>query len=172
MSPALTAPHTPMTMTSLAPRSADPNPFETTLKQDEGRSTGTIPLPEQMREVKLLDESAGPVATIFNNVLRYIDGNLLDLLRTSEEIRERNEAKGSKTRDDDAEYEAEDTDSETAEKALGPEANFEFMANSVWTPVAESILSELGGVLFAAGRVAELHQVSRVGPRRSIQIVH
>ena len=158
------APHTPMTMTSLAPKSADANPFETTLRQDDVGPTDTFPLPNEMLEARLLDESVGPIATIFNNVLRYVDGNLLELLKLGEKIRERNQGKGSKARGDDPESDAEDDSSEVAERPAGPEANFEFMANSIWTPVAELVMAELGGVLFAAGRVTELHQVSQDTP--------
>lgn len=168
MSPAMTAPRTPMTMTSLAPKSADTNPFETTLRQGQIGPTETSWSSRQMREAKLLDESAGPIATIFNNVLRYIDSNLLDLLKSGEKIMEKNRTRGAKPRGDDPESDLEEGASEAAEEIADPEANFEFMANSIWTPVAETIMAELGGVLFAAGRVAELHQVSKRYSRRTL----
>lgn len=115
-----------------------------------------------MREAKLLDETDNPIAIILNNVLKYVDGNLLDLLMLGERVREKKQSKSKIPRSKDFETESENEDglSQADENNDDPESTFEFMANSIWTPVAELIISELGGVLFANGRVTELHQVS------------
>jgi hypothetical protein len=159
MSPALMTPHTPVTMSSLVLKSADANPFEATLEQDgdETPVTGS-----RLKEARLVDESSGPVAAIFNNVLRYIDGSLLDLLQLGERIREKQQSRSKvpTSRDLDKESEHGEVASPMDDAPRPTESSFEFMANSIWTPVAERIMSELGGVLFANGRVTELHQVS------------
>jgi hypothetical protein len=166
MSPALMTPHTPMTMTSMMTKSTDANPFEASLSPKDGGA------PNRMREAKLLDEADNPVAIILNNVLRYVDGNLLDLLTLGERIREKKQSKSKIPRSKEFETDSENGDGlSQADENDGaePESTFEFMANSIWTPVAELIISELGGVLFANGRVAELHQVS--GTRNAIVLV-
>ena len=38
---------------------------------------------------------------------------------------------------------------------------FEFFGNVVWKEIGERLMDEMGSVIFAAGRPAELHQVSR-----------
>ena len=140
-------------------KSTDANPFEASLSPKDGGA------PSRMREAKLLDEADNPIAIILNNVLRYVDGNLLDLIMLSERIREKRQSKSKTLRSKEFETDSEAGDGQSqADENDGaePESTFEFMANSMWTPVAELIISELGGVLFANGRVAELHQVGGI----------
>jgi hypothetical protein len=153
MSPALATPHTPMTMSSLVPGS---NIFESTLSATKSSFTEN----SELREAQLLDESTGSIALIFNNILMYIDRELLDLLHIGEEIRQKRKLKSLRSKSDHLEPSANGDEPILEEISISDsEASFEFMANAIWVPIGERIMEELGGVLFAAGRVTELHQV-------------
>ena len=173
-------PHTPMGLTSTVPDTSattlEKNPFEASLSSSDSKQKH---VDRPLRQAKLLDEGLGPIAIIYYNVLRYIDCQLLDLITAGERVRdkktEHHQTPGD-AQDGEEGSSVQGDDVESAET----EAQFEFMANCIWKPIAKLVMGELGSVLFAAGRVAELHQVSlsfrtafNYGPRvQDYQIKH
>lgn len=150
LSPAVVAPATPLTLTSATSPSAatattsTSNVFEMTLQATEEEAEDS--------ELELLDESQGAIPVMLNGVLRYIEKNYLEFLRLAEKLRDKQGKKGVNGN-------AEEGGIDSTVNETEGEKNFEFMANSIWVEVGEKIMEEIGGVLFAAGRVSELHKV-------------
>lgn len=88
-----------------------------------------------------------PLALVFNRLLREVDGGECKVvLDIAEKLRQAGgEKKGH---------------GHGREDGVVDEKRFEFFGNVVWREIGERLMDELGSVIFAAGRPAELHQVS------------
>jgi hypothetical protein len=92
-----------------------------------------------------LEETDNPLAALYNRLLKLVRDQYLDLLEVAD---------GLKTHRPHA------TTAGIASTKVSENSRFEFLANVIWTEVAERIVAEIGSVVFAAGRVAELHKVT------------
>lgn len=165
----------------------DVNVFESTLSlsNSEGTAaTGTSskvssdvedPRISEGPKISYLPESGpgGNLGAIYNALLRYIEYELRPVIDTANILRQR--TKTSRHGKLDFAMPSEVVESArsatpSAEAADLPKLddlslndnsdNFEFVGRVIWVEIGERILSEIGNAVFAAGRVAELHQVS------------
>lgn len=122
-------------MAPVTPVTAQPNVFETTLSTT---STDVTQFPSEKSDY--LDETDNPLAALYNRLLSFVATQYLDLLEIADKL------KSHRPRVD-------------ATSDIDQGERFEFLANVLWTEIAERIGAEIGSVVFAAGRVGELHKV-------------
>jgi len=103
-----------------------------TIKEEEERPQGH------------LEELDNPLAALYNRLLKLVQTEYLDLLDVASSLK----TQRSRAAVPDAPL------TRTSENN-----RFEFLANVIWAEVADRIVAEIGSVVFAAGRVAELHKV-------------
>ncbi|KAJ9114193.1 hypothetical protein QFC20_001709 [Naganishia adeliensis] len=124
-------------------------------------------------QITYLPESGpgGNLGAIYNALLRYIQLDLWPLVDAANTLR--GQTKPHRHRNHDfgmtsellgspgsATPTMEPAELSKAEESTGEseEDGFEFMSRVIWTEIGERILSEIGNLVFAAGRVSELHQ--------------
>ena len=84
------------------------------------------------------------LAKVYNQLLRFVDRDLFKVMTIAETISQKGNRNGAadKKTDDSKEWEG-----------------FEIMANVIWAAFGRSIMDELGGVVFAAGKPDEFRKV-------------
>lgn len=118
------------------------------LKQD--------PLTLKMLQVQLLDESLGPLASLYNQILKFVERDLKKLAESAEAICVKSGSR--KPRIPPLTCSANTQDPE-------PRKGFEIMANVVWAEIAQAIMGELSSIVFAAGKTDEFRKVILIASR-------
>jgi len=93
-----------------------------------------------------------PLALVYNRLLQEVEsGECKIVLDVAEKLRR----SGGGDREGDG---------GEGDVGGGEKQRFEFFGNVVWKEIGERLMDELGSVIFAAGRPAELHQVRGLPP--------
>lgn len=108
------------------------------------------PLTVKMLQVQLLDESLGPLASLYNQILKFVERDLKKLAESAEAICVKSGSRKPLIL-------PQTMSLDTQEK--GPRKGFEIMANVVWAEIGQAIIGELGSVVFAAGKTDEFRKV-------------
>lgn len=164
----------------------DVNVFESTLSLPNNggiAATGTSKVPSDVEDSRILDGpkisyvpesgTGGNLGAIYNALLRYIEYELRPVIDAANILRQRTKTSRHGKLDFAIPSEVVGTAGSatpSAEAADLPKVddlslndnsdNFEFVGRVIWVEIGERILSEIGNAVFAAGRVAQLHQVS------------
>lgn len=108
------------------------------------------PLVFKMLQVQLLDESLGPLASLYNQILKFVERDLKKLAEFAEATCLKS---GSRKPRILSLVDSQNTRDQEHRKG------FEIMANVVWAEIGQAIMSELGSVVFAAGKTDEFLKV-------------
>ena len=100
-----------------------------------------------MLQVQLLDESLGPLAFLYNQIIKFVERDLKKLAEFAEAICVKSGSRKPRI--------LPHSSSSTQE----PRKGFEIMANVVWAETGQAIMDELGSVVFAAGKTDEFRKV-------------
>ena len=103
-----------------------------------------------MLQVQLLDESLGPLASLYNQILKFVERDLKKLAEFAEATCLKS---GSRKPRILSLVDSQNTRDQEHRKG------FEIMANVVWAEIGQAIMSELGSVVFAAGKTDEFLKV-------------
>lgn len=165
-SPGLATPITPTTG-----RNTQPNVFDMALQQAQGETGAGEAIRAEAEEAddanaegeadaEWLDEQGNPLARMLNRVLGLLRGRYLSVLLIADALKAGKAcAAGTGAGElDTAGMMAAHADGTGDEE--DPAGRFQFLANVYWVEIADRVVSEIGSVLFAAGRVSELHRVS------------
>ena len=155
---ALNVPHSPLipqTPITMGPRSPVPphtasfaprtpyTPFTAfASKQD--------PFALRMLQVQLLDESLGPLAFLYNQIIKFVERDLKKLAEFAEAICVKSGSRKPRI-----------LPLQSPSITQEPRKGFEIMANVVWAETGQAIMDELGSVVFAAGKTDEFRKVIR-----------
>jgi hypothetical protein len=104
-----------------------------------------------MLQVQLLDESLGPLASLYNQIIKFIERDLKKLAESAEAICVKSGSRKSRI-----------LPLHGPSNAWGARNGFDIMANVVWAEVGQAIMDELGSVIFAAGKTDEFRKVIRI----------
>ena len=106
-----------------------------------------------MLQVQLLDEGQGPLALLYNQIIKFIERDLKKLADSAEAI-----CVGSGPR------KPQNLLFPGARNTQGrePREGFDIMANVVWAEIGQAIMDELGSVVFAAGKTDEFRKVTLI----------
>ncbi|PPQ67248.1 hypothetical protein CVT25_005832 [Psilocybe cyanescens] len=110
-------------------------------------STDTSP---ELPQAQLLEDTDDPLTRLYNQILRFVERDVSRIMDIAEKVTVKPiSAKpifgnDSSTLPENPNY----VDSQ----------DFQIMANVVWDELAQSITTELGGIVFAAGRPTEFHK--------------
>ena len=110
-----------------------------------------------MLQVQLLDESSGPLALLYNQILKFVERDLKKLAESAEAV-----CIKSGSRKPCLQL-AGSPNTQGQELQKG----FEIMANVVWAEIGQAIMGELGSVVFAAGKTDEFRKVILIARRSS-----
>ncbi|TFY54551.1 hypothetical protein EVJ58_g8796 [Rhodofomes roseus] len=91
-------------------------------------------------QAHILDDLEGPLAGLYNTVLRFVDRDLRRLMEIAERVCVKSGSRAGAAKTNGS---AESGDEQ---------GGFEIMANVVWAEIGRAVLDELGGVVFAAGK--------------------
>ncbi|KAH9839219.1 oligomeric golgi complex component, COG2-domain-containing protein [Rhodofomes roseus] len=91
-------------------------------------------------QAHILDDREGPLAGLYNAVLRFVDRDLRRLMEIAERVCVKSGSRAGAAKTNGS---AESGDEQ---------GGFEIMANVVWAEIGRAVLDELGGVVFAAGK--------------------
>jgi hypothetical protein len=106
-----------------------------------------------MLHVQFLDESLGPLALLYNQIIKFVERDLKKLAESVEVICVKSGSKKPRIPPPPAAPNAQ---------GLQPRKWFDIMANVVWAEIGQAIMEELGPVVFAAGKTDEFRKVSRL----------
>lgn len=103
----------------------------------------------ELPQAQLLEDTDDPLIRLYNQILRFVERDVSRIMDTAEKVAIKSSSAKSIFRTSPM--------SETPNCVDGED--FQIMANVVWDELAQSIMSELGTVVFAAGRPNEFHKV-------------
>ena len=103
-----------------------------------------------MLQAQLLDESLGPLASLYNQILKFIERDLKKLAESAEAICIKSGSRKSRILPSTGSPNTQDRE---------PRKGFEIMANVVWAEIGQTIMGELGSVVFAAGKTEDFRKV-------------
>ena len=106
------------------------------------------PFALKMLQVQLLDENMGPLASLYNQIIKFVERDLKKLAESAEAICVKSGSKKPRT-----------LPSHGPSNTQEPRKGFEIMANVVWAEIGQAIMDELGSVVFAAGKTDEFRKV-------------
>jgi len=106
-----------------------------------------------MLQVQLLDESLGPLALLYNRIIKFVERDLKTLAESAEAICVKSGSRKPRVLPLHG-------PSNTQEQE--PRKGFDIVANVVWAEIGQAIMDELGSVVFAAGKTDEFRKVIRV----------
>lgn len=144
-------PHTPLPIGSASqapPQTASYYPPRTPYTPFTAFASKQNPFTLQNSSAHLLDDSEDPLASLFNQILKFVERDMKKIMESAESICLKS---GSRNKN---------------ELPLRPAAGrdradgFEIMANVVWAEIGRAIMDELGNVIFAAGKTDEFRNVS------------
>ena len=155
---ALNVPHSPvMPRTPFIPSSgasvpATPfTPFTGFPGKQGGTSQSYFFLQENSR-LPLLDDSDNQLATLYNNILQFVERNCVEVMEIAARVTRKH---GKKL----APNLGNESPAQDAPQANGTHPGFDIMANVVWAEIARALMDELGALIFAAGKPAEFKSV-------------
>ncbi|KAH9485421.1 Conserved oligomeric Golgi complex subunit 2 [Psilocybe cubensis] len=102
----------------------------------------------EMPQAQLLENTDDPLTRLLNRILRFVERDISRIMVTSEKVSMKSGSSRSTLRTSLL--------SETSRCIDNDE--FQIMANVIWAEIAQSIMSDLGTVVFAAGRANEFHK--------------
>ena len=108
------------------------------------------PLVFKMLQVQLLDENLGPLALLYNQILKFVERDLKKLAESAEAICIKSGSRKPRILLPTRSQNTHDQE---------PCKGFEIMANVVWAEIGQAIMGELGSVVFAAGKAEEFRKV-------------
>lgn len=140
-------PHTPFlqgTFQSSKPPVTPFTPAAFTAKQESFFQNST----DLDSSIFLLDENGGPLAVLYNHVLRFIFRDLKPVMDLADRLRTKSLSNTTLllTIDDEA-------------TVADDERYFDILANVLWTELARSIMDDLGSQVFAVGKPNEFKKV-------------
>jgi len=98
-----------------------------------------------------LDESLGPLAFLYNQIIKFVERDLKKLAEFAEAICVKSGSRKSRV-----------LPLHSPSGTQEPRKGFEVMANVVWAETGRAIMDELGSVVFAAGKTDEFRKVIRI----------
>jgi hypothetical protein len=106
----------------------------------------------------LLEETGDPLATLYNQLLRFVEKDMVRILESAERI-----CVKSGTRAKEILGRPSSALGVSASAALianrEESPGFEIMANVIWAEMARTIMDELGSTIFAAGKPDQFRKV-------------
>lgn len=105
-----------------------------------------------MLQVQLLDESLGPLALLYNQIIKFVERDLKKLAESAEAICIKS---GSRKPRILLLHGPPNTQEQE------PRKGFDVMANVVWAEICQAIMDELGSIVFAAGKTDEFRKVTQ-----------
>ncbi|KAI0688177.1 COG complex component [Cytidiella melzeri] len=110
---------------------------------------------EAHAQAHLLDEADDPLASLYNNILRFVDRDMKRIMELAEKA-------GLKTgtgtpRLGQAKIPLSVVNAQSGKDAGAP-GEFNIMANVVWAEIGKAIMDELGNIVFAAGKPDEFRR--------------
>jgi hypothetical protein len=111
-----------------------------------------------MLQVQLLDESMGPLALLYNQIIKFVERDLKKLAESAEVICVKSGSRKPRVLS---------LPSAPNTKEQGPRKGFDIMTNVVWVEIGQAIMDELGSVVFAAGKTDDFRKVTRVPSQSS-----
>ena len=106
-----------------------------------------------MLQVQLLDENLGPLALLYNQIIKFVERDLKKLAEFAEVICVKSGSRKSRI---------SPLPSAPNTEKQEPQKGFDIMANVVWVEIGQAIMDELGSVVFAAGKTDEFRKVTPV----------
>lgn len=103
----------------------------------------------------LLDETDDPLARLYNQLLRFIERDVCKIMDLAEKVTVKPTADARLEKAGDLSPIVNDTSSRDDDRR-----GFQIMAQVVWDEMGRSIMDEIGGIVFAAGRPNEFRKVS------------
>ena len=104
-----------------------------------------------MLQVQLLDESLGPLASLYNQIIKFVERDLKKLAESAEAVCVKSGSRKLRVLPPHGHPNIQE-----------PRKGFEIMANVVWAEIGQAIMDELGSVIFAAGKTDEFRKVIRI----------
>jgi hypothetical protein len=111
------------------------------------------PFALKMLQVQLLDESLGPLALLYNQIIKFVERDLKKLVESAEAICVKSGSRKPRILPLHGPLNTQEQE---------PRKGFDIMANVVWTEICQAIMDELGSIVFAAGKTDEFRKVTRV----------
>ena len=108
------------------------------------------PFSLKMLQVQLLDDSLGPLALLYNQIIKFVERDLRKLAESAEAICVKS---GSRKQQVPPLHDPSNAQEQE------PRKGFDIMANVVWAKVGQAIMDELGSFIFAAGKTDEFRKV-------------
>jgi hypothetical protein len=133
------------------------NPFDFTF----GANLSSQGYGQAQAQAHLLDEQGDPLAGLYNQLLRFVDRELVRIMEAAERICVKS---GSRRKERDAAKALLDgpdrTDAADRTKRREESRGFDIMANVVWAEIGRTVMDELGSTIFAAGKPDQFRKVS------------
>lgn len=131
--------------------------------------TQAHPHPPPSSSTQINDDSA--LAQVYNRLLREVEQEAKVVLDVAEKLRHRQKGHRAPTQTGDPTLAVfgEARDDEAGQPG---EEGFDFFGNVIWKEIGDRLMDELGSVIFAAGRPAELHQVRPYPPCAFVPLSH
>lgn len=101
-----------------------------------------------MLQVQLLDESLGPLALLYNQIIKFVERDLKKLAESAEAICVKSGSKKQRI-----------LPLHGPSNTQEPRNGFDIMTHVVWAEIGQAIMDELGSVVFAAGKTDEFRKV-------------
>lgn len=111
------------------------------------------PFALKVLQVQLLDESLGPLALLYNRIIKFVERDLKRLAESAEAICVKSGSRKPK-------IQPLHVPSNALEQE--PRNEFDIMANVVWAEIGQAIMDELGSIVFAAGGTDEFRKVIQI----------
>lgn len=106
-----------------------------------------------MLQVQLLDESLGPLALLYNRIIKFVERDLKKLAESAEAICVKSGSRKPRILP---------FHGPSNTQGQEPRKGFDIIANVVWAEIGQAIMDELGSVVFAAGKTDEFRKVIRI----------
>jgi len=146
-------PHTPFQVSGLEPSTSillthqiPYTPFTAFIPKHALSRIPLIDLPQ----AHLLEDDDDPLARLYNQLLRFVERDITRIMTTAEKV----------SIGPSSEFPLENFSSNSDGDAGPGSREFQIMANVVWDEFGRSIMDEIGGIVFAAGRPGEFRKVS------------
>ena len=108
------------------------------------------PFALKMLQAQLLDESLGPLALLYNRIIKFVERDLKKLAESAEAICVKSGSRKPRI---------PPIHGPSTTQEQGSQKGFDIMANVVWAEIGQAIMDELGSIVFAAGKTDEFRKV-------------
>ncbi|KAG8834249.1 Type I HSP40 co-chaperone [Serendipita sp. 399] len=142
-------PRTPFVNLNNAP-SAPNTPFTpfTAYPRKPGTSQSFFFISEQDSRLPLLDDSNDQLATLYNNILQFVERNCVDIMKIAAQVARKHGKKPPNLQGTPPLVQTSIEKSDTSERT----PTFDIMGNVVWAEIGRALMEELGTLIFAAGK--------------------